>query len=397
MYYPGLSCTGTPTGNRSIVTKIQALDDVARNEIAIGQRISRAEKFALFFLPVIKSCPLKMSEKSTLLQSCDVLQDVASKYVAMDIPFIAEIALWQTLAHIDAKRKILTLIDTYTYLLHALQKLNELDIVQYDLKFGNVLFRQLTSEPRIADFGIAAYNVAQFESSRFPVQKGSEVLWNGSQGVVVRASKGKCDVVFQKGKREDNISRAELKAIVPAAALKKVFYAFTVEYSVWCIDVIILSYLADGPENKFDEVAAEEIGSVFIETALLYKVLRPESVRSAQKELRQQLSEYAAMDRTALIDFLISHSGTWDNYSLSIMYMEVDPLMFQSAGQSCSFMGDWGALLEQNVSANPKNRHLAAETLTLFDDIFLCTTAFAPQEKLACSGTSSKPCAHVSK
>ena len=86
------------------------------------------------------------------------------------------------------------------------------------------------------------------------------------------------------------------------------------------------------------------------------------------------------MDRVALIDFLLSHSDTWDNYSLSVMYLELNPQMFRYDRNSCSFLGEWNTLLEQNTAANPANRHTPARTLDLFDDIFLCSTAFAEEK-----------------
>ena len=116
---------------------------------------------------------------------------------------------------------------------------------------------------------------------------------------------------------------------------------------------------------------------MYIENSPLYKVLKPTSVEAAHKELLAQLMKYAAMDRTTLIDYLISFSGTWDNYALSVMYMEVDPDIFHYNAETCGFLSEWNDLLEQNVSADPTKRNMPADTLTIFDDIFLCSTAFS--------------------
>ena len=392
MYYPGLSCSGDPTGNRRIVTKIQLLDRTARNEVAIGRRIQRFQKFRLFFLPVLKSCPFKMQEAKNKIEPCDVISDLSAKYVAMDIPYINEIHFTKTLTRMSTQRRILTLIDTYKYLLYALSELHDLDIVHYDLKFGNVLFRQLTLEPRVSDFGISIYNVARLQSTRFPLAKGSRVTLsagsnkdkdrpNRTPAVVMKVNRDKTyNLLLENGEKRNRVGRSKIDAVVPTSALKELFYHFSVEYSAWCIDIVILSYLAesDGPLGVgLDEESASEIGSLFIEKSPLYKLLKPGMVKAAQEALRQQLSKYAEMDRTSLIDFLVSQNGTWDNYALSMMYLEQNPRMFRYDEATCSLLGEWNTLLEQNVSANPVDRHTPAETLSLFDDIFLCSTAFA--------------------
>ena len=162
IYYPGLEvqCPESPNDENSVVTKIQAMDDVARNEIMIGQHIRKADNFVRFFLPVINSCPLNVQGKNDLAETCDIISDVSKKYMAMDIPHMDEVHFATALSKMSTQRKILTLIDTYTYLLHALVRLNKLDIVQYDLKFGNVLFRKLTNEPRLS------ISVSRYTTSR---------------------------------------------------------------------------------------------------------------------------------------------------------------------------------------------------------------------------------------
>ena len=107
------------------------------------------------------------------------------------------------------------------------------------------------------------------------------------------ANKATFDIRLGAGKEEKGISRDKIQAVVPASELKKLFYAFTVEYSVWCIDIVILSYIAIGPKNEFDAEAAKEIGDLYVEQSPLYKLLQPDNVKPAQRELREQLSEYA--------------------------------------------------------------------------------------------------------
>ena len=211
VYYPGLSCRGRSTGDQSVVTKIQLSDSVAHNEIVVGKRIEESANSSRFFLPVVSSCPLKVQKSNKLLQSCDVLSDVSSKYIAMDIPYIKSVDFGKTLKGLSKKRRILTLIDTYKYLLYALQELDQLDIVHYDLKFGNVLFRHLTTEPRVVDFGIAIYNVKQLQSKQFPLKRGDSVTLEGAGGVVEKTNRnGTCEVILT-GRRQENRSTGQAK------------------------------------------------------------------------------------------------------------------------------------------------------------------------------------------
>ena len=55
----------------------------------------------------------------------------------------------------NPKDVVLTVIETYRYLLMALEKLHTAKILHFDLKMENILFTKGTTDPRIIDFGIS--------------------------------------------------------------------------------------------------------------------------------------------------------------------------------------------------------------------------------------------------
>ena len=62
IYFPGINCQGTISQNEKIVTKLQKNNETAQNEIEIGKTIITIKNYISYFTPVIKDCPINLSE-----------------------------------------------------------------------------------------------------------------------------------------------------------------------------------------------------------------------------------------------------------------------------------------------------------------------------------------------
>ena len=333
VYYPALSKQTGQWTRRKFVTKIQRNDSSAANEVYIGKRIMVYPKYALFFLPVLSSWKMRISPRNDRdFKDCDAIGPDTTNYRAMTIKYIEGADLSATINRVTIKRKVLILMETFRYLLFALEALGGLNIVHFDLKFGNVLFTRLTDEPRIADFGISLHN--------------PEALVFGSR------DSGKDDTLDK---------------------LKHHFYIYTVEYPVWCLDIIVLSWIADRRSWKAGD--AREIMDAIKKSSKLTSSLPPKVARKWRKQTQAQLNKYSKMRIYDLADYLLLQWTTWDTYSLAMMYFEVGTTLKVGAKRGDAwnsvFMTKWETLLTQNISPDPNQRLAPADTRKQFDDMFL--------------------------
>ena len=78
-------------------------------------------------------------------------------YVLMEIPFVNNIPFFELITNIDYEKNeiFLNIIESYEFLLDAINILNKKNIVHFDLKGNNILFNKTTDTPQIIDFGLS--------------------------------------------------------------------------------------------------------------------------------------------------------------------------------------------------------------------------------------------------
>tara|TARA_Y100000389_G_scaffold204246_1_gene255837 strand:- start:30001 stop:31128 length:1128 start_codon:yes stop_codon:yes gene_type:complete len=325
VYYPALS--GKLRNKKQFVTKVQRNDSAAQNEISIGKKILSYEKYKLFFLPVIASWNLTINSSNIkAFENCDVITRANNSYKAMDIPYIQSADFVTEINSLLPRQRLLVLMETFKMLLLAVNILQSLKVVHFDLKMGNVLFKRDTNLPRIADFGISIYD---------------------------------CDSLFlrEKGNRlSDALKR-----------LRKYFYIYTAEYRVWCLDIVVLSWIAN--KEQWDSASAEIIMADIVENKERLSFM-PSSVLAAMLTTTQvQLNKYAAMELPDLANYLLSQWRTWDTYSIGMIYFEVQDDLKDN--QESVFLKKWRSLLTVCTSPDPEMRVDTLDAKKQFEDLFL--------------------------
>lgn len=306
-FYPEIK--GNPT-----ITKIQLRNNKSDNESKIGSIISNIPSYTLFFLPVMNECPInlrKISQKE--ISKCKIIKSYKHEYVAMEMPYIKSIKFIDIIQTKTAKEIILILIESYKYLLTALDKLQQVNIVHFDLKLDNMLFCESSYYPRIVDFGIA-----------IPTEKLSD------------------------------------------SNLKNFFYGYAPEYYVWCIDIHIICFLLYETKNIFTLEDAETIAVRYVENNRALDFF-PKEFRQHYLDLCiAHIKTYVNSPTKELIWKLIGYSNTWDNYSLSVMYLRVITLLFPKD----TFIDVFGKMLVKNIHPDPQQRLTITDSMKHFSDIF---------------------------
>jgi serine/threonine protein kinase len=235
----------------------------------------------------------------------------------MEVPYLKEITFLNMVKTKPSKDIILTVIESYNYLLMALEKLNQVNIVHFDLKLENILFSESSYDPRIIDFGIS-----------IPIHKLSNTN------------------------------------------MKNFFYSYAPEYYVWCIEIHIICFLLHETKDALSEEDAEIIATLYVGNNRALEFFSTEYSQTYLEECITQVKTYVDKPKQELIWELIGHSDTWDNYSVSVMYLRMITILFPEGNTKNTFLPRFGKLLAQNIHPDPRKRLTIADSEKQFSDIF---------------------------
>ena len=77
LYHPGMECSGKTMDDRRYATKLVVRDEVAENEVAVGNIVKGIVNYGVNFVPVIDTCAVKLEKvhrhNPTALNKCDIV------------------------------------------------------------------------------------------------------------------------------------------------------------------------------------------------------------------------------------------------------------------------------------------------------------------------------------
>ena len=273
VYYPGIQCDGKKDSRKNVVTKLQKEDFNANNEIEMGKIIMKLPNYRLFFLPVVSSCQVNIHDMdSSVVNECHVVaKGEKVPIVLMTIPYISNEPFFSLLISttMGKKQVILTITETYSYLLSAIQYLIDMQIVHFDIKGDNILYNKITADPQVIDFGIS-----------LPIEQLNPDNW------------------------------------------AKYFYVYAPEYYLWPLEVHVIGYLLHVVDGTLSEEDIVRIASEYEKHNKGLDIFSKEFREKYKKLSEEVLKKYVGMPRDKVIKKLIAQYTTWDNYSLSVMYLK---------------------------------------------------------------------------
>jgi len=343
VYYPGIKCDGKMDPRTNVVTKLQKRDFNAYNEIKIGEMIKKIQHYKLFFLPVIGNCPVNLrSLDKSIISKCDVIADSDElKYTLMTIPYISNSSFFSILIgnsndkkhmnkgdkkhmnkgdkknNLEKKHMFLSLTETFKYLLGGIEKLVDNKIVHFDLKAGNILYNTITTDPQIIDFGIS-----------IPIDELND------------------------------------------SNLKDYFYADGSDYYVWPLEVQVINFIVNETKGRLTEKDAEKIAKEYTESNKGLQVFSEEFIDLYRKSCIKEIKKYVGEERKKVIYKLIEFYKTWDNYSLSILYLKTFEYIFSKGFERNSLIILFSQILATNINPDPSKRLSINETREKFNEIF---------------------------
>ena len=293
IFYPGLTCNGTPLKGH-FVTKIQKDADAVKNEIDISQLVrTKIKGYMKHFSPIIHQCPVKINPSYVdEVKQCEVFGTMTnreiekSRYVANKIRYVGKTNIMEYVTQrLSTHAHWGDVYKTYRYTLKSIQKLMEAKIVHFDIKYNNVLFDGVLNVPVIIDFGLSFY---------IP----------------------------------DLIKRP--------AQNRHVFYTYNT-YTYWCVDVFICNYIfqvVTYERSKTMTVTQDELNTLcrgFVygtdpaSTQIENYVFRLTNMEDRRLEFERQfqafMSPFLGKTWWEVYTRLMTYWNTWDHYSLAVVYL----------------------------------------------------------------------------
>lgn len=339
VYFPGISCDGKKSTPK-FITKIQKLNDTLKNEYQISQKIRGIKGYTKHFAPIVKLCPVKLTKFNTdEIQKCTKLSeesksDIESpKYVSSKVRYAGKLNIGKYIRHsVEDTHDIVDIVDTQVYILKGLHMLNNAGIIHYDIKSDNIIYDATLKVPIIIDYGLSIY-----------------------------------------------------KPDLAPNTYKDKFFAFAA-YSYWCIDIVTCSYIfrkMKYTHAKTALIAEEELnfiydsfiesmhgGETYTNSVFLLSIISKTKYEKFREKYDTYFRAFIGKTWFELYEHLMSYSDTWDNYSVSVMYlMEMNdirqsrPKTYNTVKTMPSFQ-KYLHLLETCVFSMPNERPNIPDTIS---------------------------------
>ena len=319
VFHPQIGCDGKPTNDEKVVTKVQIRDFNSENEALVGSLIESIPVYTMFFLPAIRSCPINVrSIESNIISECSIIADAddTKKFIALDIPYIDGVDFVEALKDGTSKQAILTVTETYRYIINAIEKLHTVSVAHLDMKLGNIVYKRKTSLPRIIDFGISV-----------PIEEVND----------------------------ENMT--------------DYFYSYEPTYYIWAPEVNLLNYFCHRTSNPLTSTDIQRIAAEIVDGNKGFEN-RDEAFKDKYlRELIAAFGKYQGMQIDEAKKALLQTWKSWDLYSLNVMYLRIIDSLFPDLKDN-SFVSKMRDVFDKGVSANFEDRSDPGELTRSFMDIF---------------------------
>jgi serine/threonine protein kinase len=206
--------------------------------------------------------------------------------------------------------------------------LNDSGIIHFDLKIPNILIEEKTKTPIIIDFGLS-----------IPI------------------------------------------ADIRPETYKTYFYSYSPKYYIWPVDVHVINYLVN-VKSTLTKDALKELVNVYISTNTAVKLFSDNFIEKFTKLIVDVYSKYIGMSANIVIKELIKNCKTWDNYALSVMFLNLINFISSDGFTDNKLIVEFSKTLLFNIHPDGRKRLTLDETRKRYNKIFSVNETVAGYKKL---------------
>lgn len=322
VYYPALKNDGNENNDESIITKLMEYNHSAKNELHIGKTIVVINGYKNHFAPVISHSFLNKNViKKDIFENCSLIdtKNTIKQFVLLKMDFIKGDDFLNYVLKNNEKQIVKNIINSYTHLLKSLIILLDYNIVHFDMKGDNILFNNVKQIPIIIDFGIS-------------------------------------------------IPFKELKNIESIQDYKKYFFGYFPEYHIWPLEIHYLCYILHIHDNPDKDNISTIVNDVIKNNPALNENMSPSFLNKYKNSCIDYITSINN-NKTIYekINSVVNYWQTWDNYSLSVMYLKFLRYMNVEGYKDNNFIIFFSQILLKNIHPNPNRRLTVTQTWQSFN------------------------------
>jgi hypothetical protein len=151
--------------------------------------------------------------------------------------------------------------------------------------------------------------------------------------------------------------------------IKHFFISYDPSYLEWPIEFHILSYLLTNKLNSLSSYNIESIITEYINHNNILNTFGYTVVSSYKDESLKYFKKYVNQTYDYILTDMLQYAHTWDNYSLSILYLRILIGIHKSIGIKNKFIILFMKLLVSNIHLNPFKRFSIDMTINHFDSL----------------------------
>lgn len=361
VYNPEIRCRDTKTAGKRYVSKVQLDDHLSRQEIDIGKIIKKMPSYMLRYGPIINTCPLNYAKiTDTELSACKmyVRSDTNKsnkRFVSSKMRYIGKHTLGAFLKNMilgvdgskeqNVRQYMNRVAEFHLYLLASIEKLYTNGLIHLDLNNRNIMYDDKHNVPVMIDFGLS-------------------------------------------------VKTDELDISVYAKNAKFPFGVKVNYYYAWCIEIILLSHIAteigsNRPyvinNNKLNtKVSSEYISKTlknicdeYVDGLYAYSkqmIFTKEEMDNMRTRLHEWVGGFVGKTWSEVWTELVKTSSSWDNYSLSIMFLAelliAGLLPRDGLKEEDDLFHQYTGALKKIVLSDPSSRELPEVTTNGLTNLF---------------------------
>jgi len=333
VFYPGIECDGSVSKNPKYISKLHKKNYHVVNEYNVGKKVTKIPLYEYYFAPIVNMCNIDIAKIDKRERDmCRVISRTSSgsKFVIMKMPYIKNVSLvkYITNPNIDKKEILTYIMDSYKFLLHSLKMLNSSGVVHFDFKLPNILFEVKTKNPIIIDFGLS-----------LPLNNLGPTTYS------------------------------------------KYFYTYNATYYVWPVDVHIINYVINVNSNlTYEELVV--LVDTNVKANPVLSIFSEEFVKRYRDLTINTYKKYTNMPGENVVTELVKNCNTWDNYSLSVMFLCLINFISYDGFTDNKLIKEFSELLLLNIHPNAARRLSFDETKKRYKKLFSLDVSVEGYESL---------------
>jgi hypothetical protein len=214
------------------------------------------------------------------------------------------------------KALIFHVLESYSYLLHSLAKLNDNNVCFFNLSSENIVFDNECGE--------------------------KPLLQN-----------------FNKSLQLSNLNESYITNII-----KK-----TKDYSNKPLEVHVLFYLIENDLNTISYSFIEEITEVFVQNLSVLTLFSQSYKDNYKTNCTNSLKKYINKSKSSIIADILEYYDTWDSYSLSVIYLHIFGNISRIFSLKGSLISKLSIEISKNINPEPSKREKLNESLKKYEEL----------------------------